>query len=326
MQRKKIHPIDKALNHFDDFYKQVFSYNWPSIRQGLLGKQKYVAVINNYGDADETIAKLENQGALNMRTLFHLEKGYIQEKFERNKRIHYLEKIWKMEKQMDNKFQEENNNLEKPDSEQIKEYSLEAKLKNADIDSSRLIDGNTSEMAPILAQFLPATKIKGKEDWIFESQHYQYYNKDPDVNIVIEQQHDIHFPEHLNIYCYEQSNYSDFKPPRKGITGVYNYYLMDGGSVLPILALDLKPGCKVLDMCASPGGKSYVALQTLYPEYLVSNDVSYSRVSRIFNVLEEYLYDLNERWIKPNRLKVTNSDGRSICEDNFDRILVSYIV
>lgn len=40
---------------------------------------------------------------------------------------------------------------------------------------------------------------------------------------------------------------------------------MDAGSILPVLALGLKPGDRVLDMCAAPGGKSYVCLQTLYP-------------------------------------------------------------
>jgi len=40
---------------------------------------------------------------------------------------------------------------------------------------------------------------------------------------------------------------------------------MDGGSILPVLALDLKFGDRVLDMCSAPGGKALATLQTLLP-------------------------------------------------------------
>lgn len=40
---------------------------------------------------------------------------------------------------------------------------------------------------------------------------------------------------------------------------------MDAGSVLPVIALDLQPGCEVLDLCSAPGGKSYCILQTMLP-------------------------------------------------------------
>lgn len=44
-----------------------------------------------------------------------------------------------------------------------------------------------------------------------------------------------------------------------------DYYLMDGGSILPVFALDLKLGDRVLDMCSAPGGKALATLQTLLP-------------------------------------------------------------
>lgn len=46
---------------------------------------------------------------------------------------------------------------------------------------------------------------------------------------------------------------------------VVDYYLMDAASLMPVLALGLVPGDTVLDMCAGPGGKSLISLQTLYP-------------------------------------------------------------
>ena len=40
---------------------------------------------------------------------------------------------------------------------------------------------------------------------------------------------------------------------------------MDAASLLPVLALNLEPLDKVLDLCAAPGGKSLAILQTVYP-------------------------------------------------------------
>ncbi|KAK4874113.1 hypothetical protein RN001_013473 [Aquatica leii] len=249
-----------------------------------------------------------------MRTLFNLEKTYIEESLAKKKRVQYLEKIWTSEENVSPEI----STIEREDDSV--HVSLEKSLANADIDSSRLIDENTMLSAPILSQFLPATKIKGKEDWVLESDHFKRFDKNLSANI--EKEYEMHFPEHLNVYCFEQNNYSKFEGPQTGATGVYNYYLMDGGSVLPVLALDIKPGDHILDMCAAPGGKSFLALQTLYPNYLVCNDSSLSRVNRILNVLEQYFYDLDKRWIKANRLKVTQRDGRLIQKENYSRVLV----
>ena len=89
---------------------------------------------------------------------------------------------------------------------------------------------------------------------------------------------------------------------------ILDYYLFDGTSVLPVLALDLQPGDAVLDMCAAPGGKSLTILQTLMPKVLVANDIGL-RVKRIKNIFAEYLSDVGE-W--KERLFVTKSDARFI--------------
>lgn len=62
--------------------------------------------------------------------------------------------------------------------------------------------------------------------------------------------------------------------------GVLNYYPMDCGSVLSVLALNLAPGDRLLDLCSAPGGKALVALQTLLPDVVVCNDISISRSNR----------------------------------------------
>lgn len=318
MLRKKNFPKDKALNHFDEFYGNVFGDQWLPIRHALLSKQKYAVVVNNYSDSEEIAAKLENLGALNVRTMFNLQKQYNAEEATKRKRRSHMKRVEALDKELEEK---EETYISSLNSIEASDASLEKKLAEAKIDDTRLVDPKNLPSTELLQQYIPTTKLKGKEDWIPESEHYRYYQVSDNFTVKI-QQSDLHFPEHLNVYCYEPENFTKFPSPSLGSTGVYDYYLMDGGSLLPILALDLKPGNKMLDMCCAPGGKSLLAIQTLYPECIVCNDVSFSRVDRIYGVLKEYLYDLNERWLQPGRLLVTNRDGRYIQETDFDRILV----
>ncbi|XP_057658006.1 5-methylcytosine rRNA methyltransferase NSUN4 [Diorhabda carinulata] len=314
--RKKVHPVDKALNHFDDFYEQVFGKNWLAIRRALLCKNKYVAVLNYYGDIEDTKYNLELKGALNMRVLFDLEKSYIREKTEN---IDIVEEISETVQEFDNQPKDA---IVETQKLQAKDLSLKSSLEKAEYDTRRLVNVQDALSTEILYEFIPTTKIKGKEDFLLESTHYKLYDQNTQFGVNVEKEYDFHFPDHLNIYCFEEGNKSEFPSPKKSITGVYNYYLMDGGSVLPVLALDIKPGNRILDMCAAPGGKSLLALQTLYPSSIVSNDISYSRANRIDNVYKQFLFDFDEKWLQTGKIRLTNYDGRIIEEDTFDRILV----
>lgn len=57
--KKKIHPKDKALEHFDDFYGSVYGKKWKSLRLALLSPHKYSAVINNFSNVDKVTQNLE---------------------------------------------------------------------------------------------------------------------------------------------------------------------------------------------------------------------------------------------------------------------------
>lgn len=61
-QQKKTHAKDRALANFDDFYGSVFGKRWSSIRAALLTRHKYMALVNNFGDTEQTIAELEAAG------------------------------------------------------------------------------------------------------------------------------------------------------------------------------------------------------------------------------------------------------------------------
>lgn len=55
------------------------------------------------------------------------------------------------------------------------------------------------------------------------------------------------------------------QPFPSALMKLYPHCLINGSSILPVLALDLQQGDNILDMCAGPGGKSLVMLQTLKP-------------------------------------------------------------
>ena len=88
--------------------------------------------------------------------------------------------------------------------------------------------------------------------------------------------------------------------------------MFDGGSILPVLALDIQFNDMVLDMCAAPGGKALTIFQTLMPCVLVANDIGQSRINRLKNVMNEYVSNICEG---QNMLIITQQDARSIDEN-----------
>ena len=81
-----------------------------------------------------------------------------------------------------------------------------------------------------------------------------------------------------------------FPQPEKTHHGYLNYYLMDAASVLPVESLDIQPGEKVVDLCAAPGGKSFLcALKLKGSGLLISNDRSAARRARIHRIFDDYI-------------------------------------
>eukprot|EP00938_MAST-03A_sp_MAST-3A-sp1_P004181 g4181.t1 len=99
------------------------------------------------------------------------------------------------------------------------------------------------------------------------------------------------------------------------------YYILDPASVVPPMALDVKTGHRVLDMCAAPGGKSLILAERLAEKgHLVCNDISPSRRKRLSGVLDAYL----PREVRA-RVRVTGHDATrwpATESSLFDRVLV----
>jgi hypothetical protein len=317
------------------------------MRVALLTEHKYIALVNNFGDTEKTIQMLQNDGAMRVSAVYNVGKKIQMESgqaiFENVNEIgkidHQLGKFFESKREMDlEAIKPENSELfsapeqlKKPHLSESKEAkdnpTLEFKKpleqviqEGSDIDYQRLVDPKFGTSA--LYEFIPATKIKGMEDWVFESDHYKYYSNTLDFPLKMEMEREFEIPENLHLFTYEKGNVSDFKGPRKSSTGVLSHFLMDGASILPPLMLNIKPGERVLDACAAPGGKSLLMLQSLHPGVLVCNDVQESRVNRIKRIMYQYFYDFDVKWNR-RRCFITQEDARVIREYGmYDKILV----
>lgn len=97
-------------------------------------------------------------------------------------------------------------------------------------------------------------------------------------------------PLHITGISFEHDVRESFPAPAPTDEGYHNYYLMDAASLLPVEALELVPGEKVVDLCAAPGGKSLLCAWKLQNQgLLVSNDRSAARRARIHRIFDEYL-------------------------------------
>ncbi|KOC59598.1 Putative methyltransferase NSUN4 [Habropoda laboriosa] len=340
--RKKKTPTDKALEHFDDFYASVYQDSWPNIRAALLKEEcKYMAIVNNFSDTERIQSDLELLGTINLENLYNTQKDNV--RFLNAVKKSEMSKLQKENNSIDatNTSKDQLDELEKiystnslnvleglraEDTETVKEdrsvpvklQSIEDDLNEINLDTNRII--NSSVNLSSLHEYIPATKIKGLDDWVLESDHYKFYGKAADHQTNIEKESVLSFPKHLHAYTYERGNNTRFPNPKKGSTGVLDYYLFDGGSILPVLALDIQLGDTVLDMCAAPGGKALTILQTLLPRTLVANDIQRSRVNRIKGVMNQYVSDVYKT---EKMMFITEQDARAIDETNiYNKILV----
>lgn len=335
--------IDRALEHFDDFYKSVFSERWGGIRASLLTENKYAALVNNFGDSEKIREQIELQGAVNLRKVFDVyydpDATSIESKQKNTTSVDdklgkFFEDKQKSEMQSiyQNHVEEERERLalEKKqdtsrviDSQDVVDYkkSLQQSLKeDSEYDFNRMISAEVGSMG--LQEFIPATKLKGMEDFVLESEHYQYYNTAVDFPLKIEPETEFVFPKSLDIYMYPKSDISRYSRPETSSTGVLSHFLLDGGSILPPLMLNVQADDIVLDACSAPGGKSLILLQSLLPKLVVCNDATYGRMNRIYDLMRQYIPDFKKDW-EGEKCIIQCKDVRNINEfSKYDKVSV----
>ena len=111
----------------------------------------------------------------------------------------------------------------------------------------------------------------------------------------------------------ESGNPSQTETYKKGLVTI-----QDESSMLPVLALDLEPGMRVLDMCAAPGGKTTHIAEKMNDEGEVyAHDIHEHKIE----IIEE-----NAARLGLSSIKAISGDSRKLDglygKSSFDRILV----
>ncbi|XP_055300250.1 5-methylcytosine rRNA methyltransferase NSUN4 [Sitodiplosis mosellana] len=341
---KKATSIDRALEHFDDFYKSVYGPRWGGIRASLLCENKFAALVNNHGEPEQTREQIELNGGVNIRKVFDVYfdssatvettvrtnqstrvdrtvDKYVQEKQKSEMRAIYQQHVEEEEEKLAlEKREDPSRVIDMADVVDYKKSLQKSLAEDSEFDFNRMISAEVGVMG--LQEFIPATKLKGMEDFIPESDHYQYYNTAVDFPLTFEPETDFLFPKTLDIYMYPKGDISRFSRPKNTATKVLSHFLLDAASILPPLMLNVQPGDVVFDACAAPGGKSLILLQSLLPKTVVCNDVSQGRVNRLYKLFFQYLPDFTEKW-QGDRCIIQNHDIREVNEfSKYDKILV----
>lgn len=119
--------------------------------------------------------------------------------------------------------------------------------------------------------------------------------------------------------CYWLENESI--QPQRDEQGLLDVYVMDPASVIVARALNVQAGDTVLDMCAAPGGKSLILIESLQQSgEIFCNDLSPERRERLKKVIQQYV----PRDVR-DRVWVTGQDGVQFGlkkPETYDRILL----
>jgi len=231
-------PTKLAMAHFDELYSGLYKHKWSSIRLGLLSPGKHCALVNNFGDTEDTIAKLRDLDCIDIGQEVTAAKKRRQPNVGQSNE--------------ENSYEKESSPIKSDyNDEDVEEFDVKKPIissLNPEQAKSRLIHPEervlgASGGASALHDFVPTSELRGMEEFVEESEYYDLYTKvDGDKSVRIRPDPTIMFPKHLKVFTFPRGDISRFPSPRPGMLNTNNYYCMDAASILPVLALDIKPG------------------------------------------------------------------------------------
>ncbi|XP_037835980.1 tRNA (cytosine(34)-C(5))-methyltransferase, mitochondrial isoform X2 [Kryptolebias marmoratus] len=125
---------------------------------------------------------------------------------------------------------------------------------------------------------------------------------------------------HSSLRCYIHPHPQRFPSQAHRPGWLKQYYLLNAASLLPVLALQVRDGDKVLDLCSAPGGKAIAIMQSATPALLCCNEPDPHRRDWLSKTLESFLpRSLNSRVI------VSAQDGQFFGHSEagfYDKVLV----
>lgn len=130
--------------------------------------------------------------------------------------------------------------------------------------------------------------------------------------------HEEHFASHLTrplefkerAYLFELEKIGTHPYHHAGI-----FYVQEPSAMVPVTAVEITPDMKILDTCASPGGKSTQAAEVLNEGFLVSNEIVPSRAKTLSGNVER---------LGLTNVTVTNTDTATLGKtfpDTFDLVI-----
>lgn len=331
---------DLAMDHFDGLYGKVYGRAWPSMRLGLLSPKKHCAILNTFVDTDDLHKRMvEEDGAMDLQRYYkkHL-RAYTRWKL----REQILENKRARKREMLAKSQNIDINSIDPDSIEVSDVS-DSELKGAlttdasegfssaedlmEMFTDRKMDDDEkyfiNKASPNLSlkDYVPATELIYREDISNEISYYEGFRDDLELSVEYRDEPPLEPDGQLRICVFPRGSWDTFDSPQSiPVANLLNYYLLDGASVLSVLALDIRYDDVCADYCAAPGGKSLAMLMTLKPKYILCNDLSRSRLSRLSKIMKHYVPNIS---YFNSSVKITNKDARSlVISDTFDKILV----
>ncbi|XP_008290956.1 tRNA (cytosine(34)-C(5))-methyltransferase, mitochondrial [Stegastes partitus] len=125
---------------------------------------------------------------------------------------------------------------------------------------------------------------------------------------------------HCPLQCYIHPSALRFPSQAHRPGQLKQYYLLNAASLLPVLALQVRDGEKVLDLCSAPGGKALAIMQSATPALLCCNEPDPHRRDWLAKTLESFLPSLLN-----SQVIVSAQDGRSFGQSEaglYDKVLV----
>jgi len=272
-------PSMLALDHFDFYYGPFYAELWPSIRLGILTRNKFVSVVNRFSNSFEMNQNIMRDiGAVDLIGLIAGDQENLSSELE-----HY-------KKEADDQF-----TRILADASDKDPHEIDVVYKEDELDiNMRLESGLNQYRSPDREYKLGELRKDESErdeqraiirDRDFQITGFEAVNTDalPSIDDFII------YPRDLKLFAFPQKCLDNFPAPVHDRMKISSWWLLDGSSVLPVLALDLQHSDIVLDMCAAPGGKSLLIAQTLKFSSLVCNDVKLHRIGQLKRGLSMYI-------------------------------------